>query len=102
MFIKFKTENLIAELQNLNRKFIFSWVSLIGFSTTWPEGATLLGWPKSIYYNGPSISPSIGPKSYSHIGPSISPSIGPNHNPRFRFKTYVPGFGLGSKSYLNI
>ena len=23
--------------------------TLIGFSTTWPEGATLLGWPKSIY-----------------------------------------------------
>ena len=50
MFIKFKTENLIAKLQNLNRNFTFSWVSLIGFSTTWPEGATLLGWPKSIYY----------------------------------------------------
>ena len=48
MFIKFKTENLIAKLQNLNRNFTFSWVSLIGFSTTWPEGATLLGWPKSI------------------------------------------------------
>ena len=51
MFIKFKTENLIAKLQNLNRNFTFSWVSLIGFSTTWPEGATLLGWPKSIYYD---------------------------------------------------
>ena len=50
MFIKFKTENLIAKLQNLNQNFTFSWVSLIGFSTTWPEGATLLGWPKSIYY----------------------------------------------------
>ena len=50
MFIKFKTDNLIAKLQNLNRNFTFSWVSLIGFSTTWPEGATLLGWPKSIYY----------------------------------------------------
>ena len=50
MFIKFKTENLIAKLQNLNRNFTFSWVSLIGFSTTWSEGATLLGWPKSIYY----------------------------------------------------
>ena len=51
MFIKFKTENLIAKLQNLNRNFTFSWVSLISFSTTWPEGgATLLGWPKSIYY----------------------------------------------------
>ena len=50
MFIKFKTENLIAKLQNLNRNFNFSWVSLIGFSTTWLEGATLLGWPKSIYY----------------------------------------------------
>ena len=43
--------NLIAKLQNSNRNFTFSWVSLIGFSTTWPEGAaTLLGWPKSIYY----------------------------------------------------
>ena len=51
MFIKFKTENLIAKLQNLIRNFTFSWVSLIGFSTTWPEGATLLGWPKSIYYH---------------------------------------------------
>ena len=51
MLIKFKTENLIAKLQNLNRNFTFSWVSLIGFSTTWPEGATLLGWPKSIYYS---------------------------------------------------
>ena len=50
MFIKFETENLIAKLQNLNRNFTFSWVSLIGFSATWPEGATLLGWPKSIYY----------------------------------------------------
>ena len=50
MFIKFKTENLIAKLQNSNQNFTFSWVSLIGFSTTWPEGATLLGWPKSIYY----------------------------------------------------
>ena len=50
MFIKFKTENLIAKLQNSNQNFPFSWVSLIGFSTTWPEGATLLGWPKSIYY----------------------------------------------------
>ena len=50
MFIKFKTENLIAKLQDLNRDFTFSWVSLIGFSTTWPEGAMLLGWPKSIYY----------------------------------------------------
>ena len=50
MFIKFKTENLIAKLQNLNQNFTFSLVSLIGFSTTWPEGATLLGWPKSIYY----------------------------------------------------
>ena len=50
MFMKFKTENLIAKLQNLNRNFTFSWVSLIGFSTTWPDGATLLGWPKSIYY----------------------------------------------------
>ena len=51
MFIKFKTENLIAKLQNSNQNFPFSWVSLIGFSTTWPEGATLLGWPKSIYYH---------------------------------------------------
>ena len=50
MFIKFKTENLIAKLQNSNQNFTFPWVSLIGFSTTWPEGATLLGWPKSIYY----------------------------------------------------
>ena len=37
MFIKFKTENLIAKLQNSNQNFTFSWVSLIGFSTTWPE-----------------------------------------------------------------
>ena len=50
MFIKFKTENLIAKLQNSNQNFTFSWVNLIGFSTTWPEGATLLGWPKSIYH----------------------------------------------------
>ena len=49
IFIKFKTENLIAKLQNSNQNFTFSWVSLIGFSTTWPEEATLLGWPKSIY-----------------------------------------------------
>ena len=50
MFIKFKTEDLIAKLQNSNPNFTFSWVSLIGFSTTWPEGTRLLGWPKSIYY----------------------------------------------------
>ena len=57
MFIKFKIKNLIAKLQNSNQNFPFSWVSLIGFSTTWPEGATLLGWPKSIYYfiNSPRI-----------------------------------------------
>ena len=35
----------------------------------------------------------------SHIGPSISPSIGPNHDQRFWFQTYVPGFGLGSNPY---
>ena len=44
MFIKFKTEKVIVKLQNLNRNFSFSWVSLIGFSITWPEGATLLGY----------------------------------------------------------
>ena len=48
MCIKFKTENLIAKLKNPNQNFTFSWVSLIGISTTWPEGATLLGWPKYI------------------------------------------------------
>ena len=62
MFIKFKTENLIAKLQNSNQNFTFSWVSLIGFSTTWPEGATLLGWPKSIYYL----------KIYLYVGPFFS------------------------------
>ena len=51
MFIKFQNRKPHRQLlQNLNRNFTFSWVSLIGFSTTWPEGATLLGWPKSIYY----------------------------------------------------
>ena len=42
LFYVYKIQN-IAKLQNLNRNFTFSWVSLIGFSTTWPEGATLLG-----------------------------------------------------------
>jgi len=43
------TENLIAKLQNSNQNSIFYWVSLIG-SEQPSSGATLLGWPKSIYY----------------------------------------------------
>ena len=31
-----------------------------------------------------------------------NPSIGPNHDPRFRFQTYVPGFGFGSDPYPKI
>ena len=38
----------------------------------------------------------------SQIDPSISPSIGPNNDLRFRFQTYVPGFGFGSDLYPNI
>ena len=31
--------------------------AVIGFSTIWPEGATLLGWPKSMYYDTHIIRP---------------------------------------------
>ena len=38
VFIKLKTENLTAKLQNSNQNCTFSWVnSLIGFLTTWPR-----------------------------------------------------------------
>ena len=42
-------ENLTTKLQNSNQHSNFPWVSAIG--TEQPgQGATLLGWPKSIYY----------------------------------------------------
>ena len=40
------TENFTAMFQNSNQYSTFSWVSLIRLGL----GATLLGWPKSIYY----------------------------------------------------
>ena len=59
LFYVYKIQNRKPhrKVTKLKSKFTFSWVSLIGFLTTWPEGATLLGWPKSIYYNFTSEQP---------------------------------------------
>ena len=57
VIIKLKTESqtvnkikhLTAKLQHSNQHSTISWVSSVG--TEQPgQGATLLGWPKSIYY----------------------------------------------------
>ena len=50
MFIKLKTESLSAKLQNSNQNCTFSWVNSLTGSQQPGQGATLLGWPKSIYY----------------------------------------------------
>ena len=52
LFYVYKIQNRKPhrKVTKLKSNFTFSWFSLIGFSTTWPEGATLLGWAKSIYY----------------------------------------------------